>query len=385
MKLFPFTWDKNLPMQRIKNNKLYNLIKKRPILLIVIPWLIYAFYLSTFASPKYESISHLVVKSADGANSFDASSLLMSSVTATTGANNSQLVVAFVQSMDMLDYLESTIKLRSHYSSDSADFISRLPDINSREAFYAYYIDNMDISIDTSNSVIKLSVRAYDPEYAQLISKTIVKRAEQFINEISNNLAKSRLAFAQSEHDIVEDKLQQAKLALINFQSKYNVLDPTAEGAAFQQIAFSLEATLAQKQAELSTLAGIMSATAPEIVSLKRQIKALEQQITEQKTKINDTQGNDAKLSINQLMAQYSNLQVQVELALQAYGSSLMTLENARVDTYQQLQHLVTVESPTLPDDATYPKVIYNLVLLGVLLSMAFIAIRIVVATIREL
>ena len=171
----------------------------------------------------------------------------------------------------------------------------------------------------------------------------------------------------------------------INFQSKYNVLDPTAEGAAFQQIAFSLEATLAQKQAELSTLAGIMSATAPEIVSLKRQIKALEQQITEQKTKINDTQGSDAKLSINQLMAQYSNLQVQVELALQAYGSSLMTLENARVDTYQQLQHLVTVESPTLPDDATYPKVIYNLVLLGVLLSMAFIAIRIVVATIREL
>lgn len=367
------------------NNKYLQYIIKRPIFLIIIPWLIYAIYLALFASPKYESISHLVVKSADGANSFDASSLLMSSVAGTSGVNDSQLVVAFVQSSDMLNYLEQTIDIRAHYTSENADFFSRLPVDHSQEAFYNFYIENIDISIDSNNSVIELSVRAFDANYAQLISKTIVQRAEQFINEISNNLAKSRLAFAQSEHDIVEEKLHSSKLALIEFQSKYNVLDPTAEGAAFQQIAFSMEATLAQKKAELSTLSGIMSESASEIISLKRQIKAIENQITEQKTKINEAQGGDTTYSINQLMAQYSNLQIQVELALQAYGSSLMTLENARVDTYQQLQHLVTVESPTLPDQATYPRVIYSLVLLGVLLCMAFIAIRIVIATVREL
>lgn len=361
------------------------IIKRRPVLLVAVPWIVYAVYLIGFASPKYESTSQLVVKSADGANSFDPSALLMAGMTGAPTSNESMLVVAFIESNDMLQFLDRDISLSAHYSTTEADAISRLSENHSQEALLKYYLDNIDVMIDSDSSVIELSVRAFDPEYAQLISQTIVDRAELFINEISNNLAKSRLAFAQSEHDIVEDKLQQAKLALIDFQTKYNVLDPTAEGAAFQQIAFSMEATLAQKQAELSTLSSIMSDTAPEIVTLKRQIKALEKQITEQKTKINDTQGDDAKLSINQMMAQYSNLQVQVELALQAYGSSLMTLENARVDTYQQLQHLVTVESPTLPDDATYPKVIYNLVLLGVLLSMAFIAIRIVVATIREL
>ena len=366
-------------------NQAQTMIKKRPLLLIIVPWLLYAVYLTLIAAPKYESTSQLVVKSADGANNFDPSALLMSGMTGAPASNESQLVVAFIQSNDMLHYLDKAIDLSGHYTSSEGDIISRLASDHSNEAFLEYYLNNIDVLINSDSSVIELSVRAYNPEYAQLISQTIVKRAEQFINEISNNLAKSRLAFAQSEHDIVEDKLQQAKLALIDFQTKYNVLDPTAEGAAFQQIAFTMEATLAQKQAELSTLSSIMSDTAPEIVTLKRQIKALQKQITEQKTKINDTQGSDAKLSINQLMAQYSNLQVQVELALQAYGSSLMTLENARVDTYQQLQHLVTVESPTLPDDATYPKVMYNLVLLGVLLGMAFIAIRIVVATIREL
>ncbi len=68
-------------------------IKKRPVLLVVIPWLIYAVYLTFIAAPKYESTSQLVVKSADGANSFDPSSMLMSSVTGVASTNDSQLVV----------------------------------------------------------------------------------------------------------------------------------------------------------------------------------------------------------------------------------------------------------------------------------------------------
>lgn len=366
-------------------NKVKITLQKRPILLVIIPWVLYAFYLILLAAPKYESISQLVVKSSDGANSFDPTSMLMTSVTGVSSTNDSQLVVAFVKSADMLHYLDATIGLRDHYISSEGDFISRLPTSHSEEDFLEYYLDNTEVVIDSNTSVIELSARAFDAQYAQLISQTIVERAEQFINEISNNLAKSRLAFAQSEHDIVEEKLQNAKLALLNFQTKYNVLDPNAEGVAIQQIAFSLEATLAQKQAELTTLKSIMSDSAPEIISLKRQIRALEEQITSQKTKISDTTSGESKLSINQLMAQYSNLQVQSELAMQAYGSSLLTLENARVDTYQQIQHLVTIESPTLPDEAAYPKILYNLVLFGVILLMGFIAGRIIIATIKEL
>lgn len=365
--------------------KVITTMKQHPILLVILPWFFYALYLVAIAAPKYESVSQLVVKSSDGANSFDPSAMFMSSVTGVSNTNDSQLVIAFVKSADMLRYLDAQISLREHYTSSLGDIFSRLSSDHSNEDFGEFYLGNIDVVIDSNSSVIELSAKAFDPEYAQLITQTIVDRAELFINEINNNLAKSRLEFAQSEHDIVEEKLQNAKLALLNFQSKYNVLDPTAEGAAFQQIAFSLEATLAQKEAEFNSLRSIMSASAPEIIALKREIKAIEQQINSQKTKINDAQGEGSSLSINQLMAQFSNLQVQVELAVQAYSSSLLTLENARVDTYEQLQHLVTIESPTLPDAAAYPKVFYNLILFGVFLSMAFIAGRIILATIKEL
>ncbi|WP_370244108.1 capsule biosynthesis protein [Alteromonas abrolhosensis] len=362
------------------------LLSKHKMLLLVLPWVLYSIYLVLLAAPQYESKSQLIVKSSDGGSSFDPSSLLMAAgVSSGSGGPESQLVEAYIQSADMIKYLDKTIGLRDHYMSDKADMFSGLSSSHKQEDFYQFYLDHIDVSVDSASSVISLRTRAFDAEYAQIINQAIVDKAEEFINNINNNLAKSKLTFAKGEHEIVEQKLQQAKTEILAFQSKYNVLDPTAEGAAFQQIAFSLEATLAQKNAELSTMSTMMSNVAPEVINIKREIAALQKEVEKQKERISTAEGESEALSVSELMAQYSNLQVQLQLAIQAYSSSLITLENARVEAYQKLQHLVTVESPTLPDDNAYPTVIYNLVLFGVSLLLIYGIVRIIVATIREL
>lgn len=362
------------------------LLKKNKTVFLVLPWVIYALYLIALASPQFESQSQLIVKSSEGGSSFDPSSLLMAAgVPGGSNGSDSKLVEAYIKSADMINYLDETIQLSEHYKSESADMFSRLSSSFKQEELYSYYLEHVDVNVDSASSVITLRTRAFDPEFAQLINKTIVEKAEDFINNINNNLAKSKLTFAKGEHEIVEQKLQQAKSELLSFQSKYNVLDPTAEGVAFQQIAFSLEATLAQKKAELSTMSTMMSNVAPEIVNIKREISALQKEVEKQKERISTTENGGAELSVSELMAQYSNLQVQLQLAIQAYSSSLITLENARVEAYQKLQHLVTVESSTLPDDNAYPTVVYNLVLFAVALLLIYGIVRIIVATIREL
>jgi capsular polysaccharide transport system permease protein len=365
--------------------QLNTLLKQNKTALLILPWVLYAFYLIVWAAPQYESQSQLIVKSSDGGSSFDPSSLLMAAGVSGGSGNESSLVEAYIQSADMIKYLDSTIQLRDHYTSDEADMFSGLSSEHKQEDFYQFYLNHVDVSVDSTSSVITLRTRAFNAEYAQVINQTIVEKAEQFINTINNNLAKSKLVFAKGEHEIVEQKLQNAKTEILGFQSKYNVLDPTAEGAAFQQIAFSLEATLAQKKAELSTMATMMSNMAPEVINIKREISALQKEVEKQKEKISTTEGQGQSLSVSELMAQYSNLQVQLQLAIQAYSSSLITLENARVEAYQKLQHLVTVESSTLPDDNSYPTILYNLVLFGVALLLLYGIVRIIVATIREL
>ena len=365
--------------------QLNTLLKQNKTALLILPWVLYAFYLIVWAAPQYESQSQLIVKSSDGGSSFDPSSLLMAAGVSGGSSNESSLVEAYIQSADMIKYLDSTIQLRDHYTSDEADMFSGLSSEHKQEDFYQFYLNHVDVSVDSTSSVITLRTRAFNAEYAQVINQAIVEKAEQFINTINNNLAKSKLVFAKGEHEIVEQKLQNAKTEILGFQSKYNVLDPTAEGAAFQQIAFSLEATLAQKKAELSTMATMMSNMAPEVINIKREISALQKEVEKQKEKISTTEGQGQSLSVSELMAQYSNLQVQLQLAIQAYSSSLITLENARVEAYQKLQHLVTVESSTLPDDNSYPTILYNLVLFGVALLLLYGIARIIVATIREL
>ena len=365
--------------------QLNTLLKKNKTVLLILPWVIYAFYLIVWAAPQYESQSQLIVKSSDGGSSFDPSSLLsVAGVSGGTGTE-STLVEAYIQSADMIKYLDESIQLREHYMSDEADMFSGLSSSHKQEDFYQFYLDHIDVSVDSASSVITLRTRAFNREYAQTINQAIVRKAEQFINMINNDLAKSKLTFAKGEHEIVEQKLQSAKEEILGFQAKYNVLDPTAEGAAFQQIAFSLEATLAQKKTELSTMATMMSNMAPEIINIKREISALQKEVEKQKEKISTNEGEGEALSVSELMARYSNLQVQLQLAIQAYSSSLITLENARVEAYQKLQHLVTVESSTLPDDNAYPTILYNLVLFGVALLLLYGIARIIVATIREL
>lgn len=367
-------------------NKLNAFLKKNKTIALFLPWALYAFYLTVWAAPQYESQSQLIVKSSDGGSSFDPSSLLMAAgVSGSGGGAESQLVEAYIQSVDMINYLDETIALREHYMSEEADIFSALSSSHKQEDFYKFYQDHIDVSVDSASSVITLRTRAFNQEYAQRINQTIVSKAEEFINNINNDLAKSKLSFAKGEHEIVEQKLQKAKTEILGFQSKYNVLDPTAEGAAYQQIAFSLEATLAQKKAQLSTISTMMSDVAPEVINMKREIAALQKEVEKRKERLSTAEGESESLSVSALMAQYSNLQVQLQLAIQAYSSSLITLENARVEAYQKLQHLVTIESPTRPDDNAYPTVVYNLVLFGVLLLLVYGIIRIVIATIREL
>jgi capsular polysaccharide transport system permease protein len=360
-------------------------VLQRPIVAMVfLPWLVYALYLVIVASPKYESQSQLILKTNDSASAFDPSSLLLGGFSGVAVSNSAKLVEAYVLSRDMLVKLDKQLDIRSHYVSSGADFFSRLPSNHSNEDFLHYYQQHVDVKVDQISGVITIKTQAFDPAFAQLISFHVTQQAEQFINKISNDLAKARLAFASTEHQSIEDQLEQVKSKMLRFQSKYSMVDPSAEGAAFQQITYGLESAIAQKRAELNGMKSIMTNDAPAIVNLRRDIAALQQQIDSERAKITDNRGIEQKRSMSQLIAEFGGLKIQLELRTQAFAASLAALEKIRVETYQQLQYLVVIDSPSLPDDNQYPRVTYNLTFAAILLLLFFGIARIVVSTVRE-
>ncbi|WP_242620309.1 lipopolysaccharide biosynthesis protein [Shewanella maritima] len=310
------------------------------------------------------------------------------------GGTDSELVKAYINSEDMLNHLNSELGLFEHYTSGNVDFFSRLASDATKEEFYEYYLKRTIVTIDDKSGVISVFSQGFSPEYAHQLTVQIIDRAEWYINSIGHQLAEAQLKFIRQEHSKVENRLHDAKKQLIGFQQNNNLLDPEAEGIALQQIAYGMEAEVAKKRAELKTLKSIMTDQAPQVMILQAELDALEKQLATERQRLSLAQNETAVVegnysgepkAISQVLANYSDYKIELELALQAYTSSEISLEKSRIEAYRQLKYLIVVESATTPEDYQYPQIIYNLTLFAVILIMLFTVGKIVLATAREL
>ncbi|WNC71311.1 lipopolysaccharide biosynthesis protein [Thalassotalea psychrophila] len=358
---------------------------KQPIVLSVfLPWLCFSLYQIIWASPRYESQSQLIVRQPDDMATLDASMAVLSGLGMPATNTDTQLVEAYINSNDMLQYLAENISIKEHFGSISSDFFSRLHNWDSNEDFLAYYQEHILVEIDDVSSIISVKTQGFSPEYAQLLNETIVERAEWFINSVGHKVAQEQLKFVQGEHDITAKKLELAKTNLLAFQKEHNLLDPETEGMAFQKIAYTLEGELSAKKAELYAMKAVMSDDSPKVLSLERVIHALEEQLNDENSRLS---GHDesSSLTVGEKVAMFSDYKIDLEIALQTYAGSLVSLEKTRIEAYRKMQFLVVVESSTLPEDNQYPEVVYNISLFGIVLLLFFGIIKIIIATIKEL
>ncbi|MCL1044127.1 lipopolysaccharide biosynthesis protein [Shewanella electrodiphila] len=356
-------------------------------LCVLLPILLFSFYQIVWASPRFESRFQMIVQQPDGMSTLDPSMALLTGFGGAATNTDTQIVQKYIFSNDMLEYLNDNISLREHFESSQADIFSRLYSWQSKEAFSQFYNSMVDVVIDEKSSVITVRVQGFSSDYSTLLATQIGEKAEWYINDISHQLANAQLEFVKQEHLTVEGRLVNAQKSLLAFQQRYNLLNPEEEGKALAQIAYGIEAQIAAKKTELTTLRAVMSDEAPQVVNVENQIKAYQEQLQFEKTRL--TQQNEASkesdLSISQVLAKFSDLKLELELAIKSFASSIISMEKSRVEAYRQLKFLILVEQPTKPEDNLYPKVIYNIALLSVVLFLIFGIFKIVVSTFNEL
>ncbi|WP_019613768.1 hypothetical protein [Psychromonas ossibalaenae] len=360
-----------------------NHIKQRLFLFIVIlPSLLFTVYQMVIASPRYEAATQLIVQQPDGMATMDPGMALLSGLGVSKGGHDTQLVQSYIFSSDMLDYLESELEIKEHYTNHQYDIFSRLKSDSTYEEFYDYYKSVLRVEIDDKSSIISVYVQAFEPGMSYQITQTIAEKSEWFINNIGHQLAEAQLEFIKKEHKVVENKLQTAQQNLNDFQNKHNLLDPEQESMALSQISYSIEAKIAQKKAELTALESLMSKSAPQVLAVKNELNSLITQLRIEKTRLineNSTQ------SINNVLNDFSNLKIDLELALRSFTSSTVSLEKSRIEAYRQLKFLIVVDKAKVPQQNRYPEVFYNISLFILLLTIFFGIMKIIMATIHEL
>ncbi|WP_062269302.1 hypothetical protein [Endozoicomonas arenosclerae] len=345
--------------------------------IVLLPWVICALYFNLVASDRYVSeASFLIERSDSGGGAIEGLSLFGVTPQA---SNDQRILETFIQSPDMLNFLDQELSLKEHYI-ESADWISRLSPSASQEDFLAFYRSHIRVTYNDTNGMLDMEVQAFEPAYAKQVTDLILDKSEVFVNEISHNMANEQLKFVRSEVELAEKRLKDFTRRLLNFQNETGLLSVEEQGAALSGIMNELQAELIRSQTEIQTLTSYLNENSAQVTALRQRIRALQSQITTEKDKLVDSRTT----SLNDLAAQQQELQLDLDLATQAYTSALVALESTRTEASRKLKQLVVVSSPYQAEDAKYPRVAYSLTNILLILLMLFALARMIRATVKE-
>lgn len=353
-------------------------LKLGSFLWVVACFAIAVIYFGLIASDRYVSRAQLVIKQADQIKMLpDALSML-----GLGGSNHEDILLTqdYLQSPDLLSKLNKELGLKAHYQSHKVDYFSRLPSDVSQEEFIKYYRNHLTLRLDDTSGVLTIEFQAFEPAYGQRVVNLMLKESESFINKLGHQVALEQLAFVEREVNRAYKRVQDEKAKVLEFQNTHNLISPESTSTARLGVVSEIEGQLAQQQAQLKQLQSYMKETAPAVISVQARVDALTQQLAQEKARLTGTD----KDAMNEVTAQYMDVKTQATLAADLYKSGLISLEQARVEAYRKLKHLLVVSKPTLAEDAEYPRRLYNLATIGVLLCLLYGLIVMGLATLRE-
>ncbi|MCD0420998.1 capsular biosynthesis protein [Rubrivivax sp. JA1024] len=351
--------------------------------IVAVPTLLCALYFSTVASDRYVSESLVTVRQAGGNSGagIPGAALLLAGINPPAHEDTMHLR-EFVHSQALALQLQDKLKLREHFGQIKLDLPNRLASDATLEKFIDYYRDKVEVEYDERSALLKIRTQGLDPAFAQQLNAAILDASERFVNETSHRIAREQLQFAEGELQIAGKRVQDATTAVLNFQGKSRVLDPTIQLQAAGALSAELDATKAHLEAELNTLRGFLNDNAYQVQALKRRIEAIDRQIEveRQRSTVRDTKGSQ----LNKQALEFQALQLQAEFARDAYKLAMAAVENARIEASRKIKSLVIIEPPSRPEVAEYPRVGYDLATVLAFSILLYAIARLVLATIRE-
>lgn len=370
---------KRIPLRlEFMRNKYFS--KLSPITFIGIPMLLGSLYFGVIAKDRYVSESQVMVRRSsdpEGASNSGLSSLI--------GGNSSSredvtLLLAYIQSLDMLQKLDARLQLRQAFKRQGLDFFSALPADATQEDFLEFFHKRIEVSIDDKTGFLKIRTQGFTPEFAEKFNQTILAEAEHYINEISYKIAREQVSFIDQEVVLARKNLDHAKEGVLTYQNKHGQLDPIASAEAAGKVIAEMEARESLLQAELRNLKSYLNDDTPQVISARNALDALQAQINAEKNKLT-APGRD---KLNRSAADFMEIKGNAEFKADLYKLALSSLEKARIETAHKLKNLIVIYSPHRQEEAEYPGRKMALITMLLMISMLYAILKLVLAIIED-
>ena len=356
-----------------------NLSIKLKAISILISCVLPALYLWLIAEDRFQSVSHFSV-TVEESNNAEASAGLLSLVAGTPStASESQIIIGFINSSDILFELEQEFDLISHYTEPAADVIFRLKRGATKQQRIDYYRNKIYARVDAHSGLIYLTVESFSPALSAKMSHYVLSKTENFINELNQEVANKRLSFAQAELKRAQNVIKQNEAALLAFQNQSKIIQPQAIIQAQLEAIQTLRLQKINKEIELTTLEA-SSPNSPTKRSLQTAINHLGYEIGKQEAALSGEDGQ----KLNQLLAQYKELELDLELSLNLRKGAELILEKTRAEAIATSRFFSVIQNPYLTDDHTHPRRWYLSITAAFAILLVIFIIRSLIASVFD-
>jgi len=340
--------------------------------IVCVPTLIAAIYFGLIASDQYVSETRFAIRSSGSGGGNKLASLLTSSVIS-SGGQDSQVVVDYIESQDMLTTLDEKLNIVGHFSHSNIDFLSRLDEDATREELLAYFLKHVEIIEDAGNNIIVLKVSAFTREFAQQLALHIISLSESLVNNLSTRIENDTLERAKAEVAHAAEKVRVVNEKITKFRAVNASINPAEETSALLGLLSGIEIKLSEAKTELSEKRAFMKENTPVVKSLKNKVAALQKQLAVERKRIaGDNEKSTGDEGFSELINDYQPLALEQEMAQQQYSSALTSLELSRIETQRKKRYLVTYVKPVLPDESTEPNRTANTLIVFVYLFLVY-------------
>lgn len=348
--------------------------------LVIIPWEIITFYTIAIAKPRYVSESKIVVKQTNDNSVGTGSGLVALLGGSSTSVEDSHYLTNYILSNDMIKKLDKTFNFRNHYHTNGTDFINELTAEPTQEELLEYFKRRVKVELDIATNILSIKTESFEPEYALKLNKALLEQSELFVNNISKKMAIEQTAFAEKQLSDAQVELEKAKNDVLNYQNRNQILDPESSARALNSLIAGLEANLSALRTEERQLLSYLNPTAPQVVSLRSQIKAVEQQVAQERAKLTSPTNN----RLNSQALQFEQIKADAKFAEEKYKMALTALEKARLETARKMKNLIIISSPFKAEEALYPRKVYIIATSLVFLLIFYGFVQLILAVIRD-
>ncbi|GAA5124113.1 hypothetical protein JIN84_12245 [Luteolibacter yonseiensis] len=336
-------------------------------------------YLWTMTQDRYESSASFKIARQDSSATEAGLAQLVIPGIADSSSSDSQLAIGFVDSADLLLDLEKEFSLIKHYSSPEKDFVFRLPADSPLEERLKYYRSRIRAHYDKDTGLTKISVDTFDPVLSERIADYVLKRAENFINQLNQNIAHQRLDFIQNELSRAAKHVEDVNTELIALQNKHNIIRPDEVIMDKLKTVHELRMEQLKMTAEVDSLSRD-SPSSPRVETLNSRLRSLNELIDVEMAKLSGPEQN----RLNQILSQYKQLELRLEFAIRLRTGTETLLEKNRVEAIAQSRFFSVIQTPFLPEDVNLPKRPYTTATILVVGFLFFLVLKALVHSVLE-